>query len=727
MIRKLLATLIASASISAICAEKPNIVVIFADDMGIDCVGAFNEKLGLETPHLDQLAKEGMSFMDAHTTSAVCTPSRYGLLTGRYNWRSRLKRGIVGKWERPLIEEGRLTLPGMLKKHGYDTTMIGKWHLGFNWPKKGGGFTEKESEIDFKGAIKGGPNDRGFDYWFGDDVPNWPPYAWRENEKILGEITTTAKEIGITSYTGVGNGPAVADWSLEAVLPEYAKRCKKAIHEHAKSDAPFFLYVPLPSPHSPIAPDENWKGKSGVSDYADFLLETDWAVGEVLKALDESGQGDNTLVFFTTDNGTSPIAKFDDLKGKGVDLTASWRGNKADAFEGGHRVPFIVRWPGKVEAGVRSDELISVADIMATVAEVVDHDLPENAAEDSVSILPVLKGETLEVPLHEAVICHSISGHFAVRKGKWKILYSQGSGGWSEPREPAAAKQKLPDVQLYDLEADPKESVNLHDKHPEVVSELSAILRRYVEGGRSTKGSLQENHKGEKHWGHLPWEKPTPIVVSTPAEKDRSHQVTVSIQEELPDDGIVDLPTPFANIVRATSGKDSNFVRWSFNNDASEIKLHLLDKKQDSVQLVVVEKSGVQSDGLIVFSALDSAVVGEKAKLETHPGNHRIGFWGNGNDYVKWDLKTPGFAAGEYDLELVYSRAGNSEATASVTVNEKVIPVPLKSTGSWYVYQVQALGKVELTSADSLKVEVRSVKQSGAVMNLKAVLLHPRK
>ncbi len=476
--------------------------------MGIDSVDDFNQKLGLETPHLNRLASEGMSFMDAHTTSAVCTPSRYGLLTGRYNWRSRLKRGIVGKWERPLIEEGRLTLPSMLKEHGYATTMIGKWHLGFHWPKRGGGITEKEAEIDFTGPITGGPTDRGFDYWFGDDVPNWPPYAWRENERLLGEITTTAKALGITSYSGVGDGPAVADWSLEAVLPEYAKRCSQYIREQANETKPFFLYFPMPSPHTPIAPDENWKGKSGISDYADFLLETDWAVGEVLKALDESGQKDNTLVIFSTDNGTSPKANFEELEAGGVHLIENWRGYKADAFEGGHRVPFIVRWPGKIAAGSRCEEIVSLVDVMATIADVVDHELPDDSAEDSYSLLPLLLGKKIQEPVHEAIVCHSASGNFAIRKGKWKLLFCRGSGGWSAPREAVAAKQKLPELQLYNLETDPKETKNVYQQHPETVSELTAILRRYIEYGRSNPGERQQNHNGGLHWKNVPWDAP---------------------------------------------------------------------------------------------------------------------------------------------------------------------------------------------------------------------------
>lgn len=482
----------------------PNIVVIYGDDMGIDSVGAFNDKLGLKTPHLDRLAAEGMSFMDAHSTSGVCSPSRYGLLTGRYHWRSRLKAGIVGKWERPLIEEGRLTLASLLKEHGYVTRMIGKWHLGFHWPKKGGGITEKLPDIDFTGSITGGPNAIGFDYWFGDDVPNWPPYAWRENDRLLGEITTTSKAIGLTKYTGVNDGPAVADWNLQAVLPEYARRCSGFIREQADSKKPFFLYFPMPSPHTPIVPDKNWKGSTGVSDYADFLLETDWAVGELLKALDDSGQANDTLVIFTTDNGTSPKANFAELNSKGVHLTEHWRGNKADAYEGGHRVPFIVRWPGHVAAGRRSNETIVQTDVLATLAEVVGHEVPDEAAEDSVSLLPILTGQGEGQPLHEAVVHHSSSGYFAIRSGPWKLLFCRGSGGWSHPRENVALKEGLPPRQLYNLEADPKETSNVAEDHPEVVERLTATLGKFVKRGRSTKGTPQKNHNGAVQWGHLP-------------------------------------------------------------------------------------------------------------------------------------------------------------------------------------------------------------------------------
>lgn len=484
-------------------AAKPNIVLILADDMGIDSVAALNDKSGIPTPYIDSLIKEGITFSDAHSGSAVCTPTRYGVLTGRYSWRSRLKRGIVGKWERPLIEEGRLTLPGMLKGAGYQTACIGKWHLGWNWPKKGGGFTSKQQEIDFTGKVEGGPAGCGFDYYFGDDVPNWPPFVWIENGRMLG---VPATDLTFEKHYYSNNGIGVEGWSLEAVLPKITEKSVEYITNSAKDKEPFFLYFPLTSPHSPIAPSKEFAGKSGISDYADFIMETDWCVGQVLKAIEISGIAANTLVIFTADNGTAPgEANFAKLRANNAELQNHWRGNKADAFEGGHRVPFVARWPGQIKAGTKSAQIISLVDIMATCADAVGVKLPETAAEDSVSLMPVFKDATLETPLHEAVICHSISGAFVVRRGDWKLLYCAGSGGWSLPKDGEALKQSLPKWQLYNLAADPKESDNQIEGHPEMIAELTKILRSYVEKGRSTPGAVQQNHANEVWWNALPW------------------------------------------------------------------------------------------------------------------------------------------------------------------------------------------------------------------------------
>lgn len=480
----------------------PNIVFILADDMGIDSVSALNARCGIETPHIDRLIRQGMHFTDAHSGSAVCSPTRYGVLTGRYSWRSTMKRGIVGRYKPPLIGGDRLTVGGMLQDSGYHTACIGKWHLGWNWFDKNGKPTTNAKTVDYSKATSGGPVDRGFHYYFGDDVPNWPPYVYFENHKTLG-IPSVPKP----KETFGSPGLMMPDWSLEAVLPEITRRSVKYINERAKKNQPFFLYFPLTSPHTPIAPAEEFKGKSGISAYADFVMETDWCVGEIMRALSENGIEKDTLLFFTADNGTSPQCNFGELESKGVQLRYNYRGYKADIYEGGHRVPFTVRWPGVIPADSYSDQTICLTDFMATVADVIGYELPPNAAEDSLSLMPILKGDDSEKALHEAVINHSISGHFAVRKGKWKLAFSQGSGGWSEPKESAAKKQSLPKLQLFDLKADPKEQNNLHETHPEIVKDLSAILKRLVQEGRSTPGPAQSN-EGGPWWSRLPWPAP---------------------------------------------------------------------------------------------------------------------------------------------------------------------------------------------------------------------------
>ncbi len=496
---------IATLSVACFSATKrPNIVLILADDMGVDSVAALNEKCGIPTPHLDKLTKQGVTFTDAHSNSAVCTPTRYGVLTGRYAWRSRLKRGIVGQWERPLIENDRLPLPKMLKKEGYHTACIGKWHLGWSWPKKGGGFTNKLKEIDFTQSIKGGPLGAGFDYYFGDDVPNWQPFVWIENDRTLG---IPDNQVSFAKHYYSGRGIGMKDWELEKVLPKITEKSVKYINQQATKKEPFFLFFPMTSPHTPIAPSKQFQGKSGISPYADFLMETDWCVGEVLKALEKNGIADETLVIFTTDNGTSPKANFAQLRSKGTDLQHHWRGNKADAFEGGHRVPFIVRWPGVISANQKTSQLISLVDIMKTCADAVDVKLPETAAEDSFSLLPVLKDPSIKESIHDAIICHSISGAFVVRQGAWKLQFCPGSGGWSAPRDSAAKKQGLPNWQLFNLSTDPKETNNVVESHPEKVESLTKILKKYVENGRSTPGAVQPNHNNQKWWPGLPWSK----------------------------------------------------------------------------------------------------------------------------------------------------------------------------------------------------------------------------
>ena len=484
--------------------SPPNVVLILADDMGQASVGAYHPESGIPTPNLDRLAAEGMRFTDAHSGSAVCSPTRYGLLTGRYSWRTRMKSGIVGKWQPPLIAEERLTIADMMRARGYRTACIGKWHLGWNWPDAEGNPTTKAAEVDYTRPIRGGPLAHGFDHYLGDDVPNWPPYVWIEDARALAIPSETMEA---DSSNGVSAGPMTPDWSLEAVLPALTERCVEYVAEAAEADEPFFLFFSMTSPHTPINPAPRFQGASGVSKYADFLIETDWAVGEVLRALDEHGVAENTLVIFVTDNGTSPKCDFDGLAAEGVDLRAHWRGHKADVWEGGHRVPFLVRWPAAIDPGGVYDETVSLVDVMATVADAVGHALPDEAAEDSASLLPALRGEPRAALVNDAVITHSSGGRFAIHFGRWKLVFGPGSGGWSAPQDAAARKQGLPEYQLYDMAADPGEQRNLVEEHPEVVSELTAHFRRIVSRGRSTPGEPQRND-GPSWWKQLPWPKP---------------------------------------------------------------------------------------------------------------------------------------------------------------------------------------------------------------------------
>ena len=481
--------------------SHPNIVFILADDMGIDSVNALNQKSGIATPCLNKLMTEGMTFTDAHSGSAVCSPTRYGILTGRYSWRTRMKKGIVGKWKRPLIDEDRLTVGKMLQQCGYHTACIGKWHLGWNWLDKNGQSTEKPGDIDFTKPVKGGPTAHGFDYYFGDDVPNWPPYVWIENDRLQALPTGTMEP---DSSNGVSSGPMTPGWKFEEVLPTITQQCVDYIADRAKKDRPFFLYFAMTSPHTPINPSQRFQGKSGISKYADFIMETDWAVGQVLQAIDRYGISENTLVIFTADNGTSPKCNFEQLERKGAHLRENWRGMKADIWEGGHRVPFIAKWPGVIAPASTCGEVISLVDFMATAAEAASFDLPGNAAEDSVSLIGAFRQQKHKEIIRQAIVCHSSNGLFAVRKGKWKVEFCRGSGGWSSPKENQAKQQGLPPVQLYNLEIDPKEQNNVYEQNPEIVEELLAILKEYVTKGRSTPGTPQKND-GPAHWDQLPW------------------------------------------------------------------------------------------------------------------------------------------------------------------------------------------------------------------------------
>ena len=486
--------------------SKPNIIFILADDLGYGDVRCLNSEGKIATPHLDRLAAGGMMFTDAHSSSAVCTPTRYGLLTGRYNWRSRLKSGVQGGMSPPLIEPGRLTVAAFLQQNGYDTACIGKWHLGMDWPMRAGMEPFKDSiekgeagwHADFARPIARGPNGVGFDYYFGIAASlDMVPYAFIENDRVAARPDV---DLAFPMMLGRTNrmtrrGPGVAGFEAEAVLPTLTRKAVDYIAKHgadAQGARPFFLYLPLNAPHTPIAPTKEWQGKSGLNSYADFVMQTDASVGEVLRALDKSGLTTNTLVFFASDNGCSPEAQFDELRAKGHNPSAQFRGTKADIFDGGHHIPFLARWPGRVKAGSTSDQLVCLNDLFATVAEILGRRLPENAAEDSVSLLPVLEGRATQ-PVREALVHHSINGSFAIRRGKWKLELCADSGGWSVPRPGTPASQKLPPVQLYDLATDMAETNNVQAAHPEIVAQLTKLLEKYAADGRSTPGTPQTN------------------------------------------------------------------------------------------------------------------------------------------------------------------------------------------------------------------------------------------
>jgi arylsulfatase A-like enzyme len=466
---------------------KPNIVYLLADDLGYGDIQCLNPQRGkIRTLHIDQLAAQGMTFTDAHGGSSVCTPTRYGLLTGRYAWRTVLQRGVLdGSDDPPLIAAGRLTVPALLKQHGYATAGIGKWHLGFGSQVPGGTKVPDKKTLQRKNGGKrepgglglpagsriiDGPITRGFDYFWGCSNARTMS-GLIENDKVIENIKPIT------------------------MLPRLGQRAVAYVAEHAadaKAGKPFFLYVPLTSPHTPIMPTPEWQGKSGLGEYGDFVMQTDALVGAVLAALDEHGLTENTLVVFTSDNGCSPAAGTDKLEKQEHFASAQYRGYKSDIWDGGHRVPFFVRWPGKVKAGSHSTQLICHTDLMATCAEILGAKLPAAAAEDSVSILPALL-ETATAPLHEAVVHHSINGLFAIRQGPWKLELCPGSGGWSKPGDADAAKQGLPAVQLYDVSTDAAETRNVQAQNPEVVARLTSLLDKYVAEGRSTPGPKQAN------------------------------------------------------------------------------------------------------------------------------------------------------------------------------------------------------------------------------------------
>lgn len=503
------------------CSEKPkeksqlpNIIVILADDLGYGDIKAFNSESKILTPQIDQLASEGMIFTDAHTPSAVCTPTRYGFLTGRYNWRSRLKSGVLTGKSKALIEDDRTTIADVLRRQGYHTAFIGKWHLGWDW-----GLTEGDSligegwnpqdfdQLDFTKPVTHNPNDLGFDYAYGHSGSlDMAPYVYVENGKVTAIPDTVTVNKG--KYSWWREGPTSPDFDHEKVTPNFFERSIQYIGEQSKKGKPFFLYLALPSPHTPILPPAEWQDRSGLAPYGDFMMMIDDYVGQVNEAIRRAGIEENTIVIFTSDNGGSPAAGLDVMEAKGHYSSYIYRGHKADIYEGGHRVPFIIKWPLNIQKGTSRDETICLTDLLATSAELTGYQLKENEGEDSYSLLSLFDVNHKVNEFREATVHHSIEGYFAIRQGDWKLIVAKGSGGWSFPKPGDPAEAELPEVQLYNLASDPGETKNVFAENTEKVASLKALLIKYIKEGRSTPGAPQSNDQIDGEWkqiGFVEW------------------------------------------------------------------------------------------------------------------------------------------------------------------------------------------------------------------------------
>ncbi|HET9571574.1 MAG TPA: arylsulfatase [Bacteroidales bacterium] len=479
--------------------DKPNIIVILADDLGYGDLSCNNEHSKINTPNIDRIASQGVRFTDGHTSSAVSSPTRYGLLTGRYNWRSTLKSGVLNGYSAPLITQGRETIASMLQKNGYATGCFGKWHLGWTWS----GIENGNTNVDFSKKITNGPTSLGFDTYLGFcGSLDMPPYVWVKDDMPTMVPTKYTQSEGQAMWR---KGLTSDDFVHNQALLVITDKTKQFIHEKSHQDKPFFVYMPLSAPHTPILPIGSHIGKSGLENpYADFVLMVDSIVGEITLQLKKDGISENTMLVFISDNGCSPSADFVQLLSKGHNPSYIFRGNKADIFEGGHRVPYIVSYPKAVTPGV-SDQIVCTTDLFATFADLIGDKYGDNTAEDSYSFMKALK-LTTSAPQREYLVSHSINGSFAIRKGDWKVAFCPSSGGWSFPRpeKDTSIIKGLPKVQLYNLKTDIHEDHNLQAEYPKMVDEFRSILLGYIHSGRSTEGKPQKND-GPAFWSQLKW------------------------------------------------------------------------------------------------------------------------------------------------------------------------------------------------------------------------------
>ena len=470
---------------------NPNVAIILADDLGYGDVGAYNPESKIPTPNLDGLAAEGMRFTDAHTPDGVCSPTRYGLLTGRYAWRTWLKRGVLNGSSPPLIEPERLTLADMLRQQGYETGMVGKWHLGRRWHLLDESRDQIVANVDWSKPVINGPAQHGFTYSFGLAKPAW---GFVENGKVLAQPTLAFDLTHLPAYLMGGNnnkGTKSPGFEFERMLPRFTEEAVGFIARAAEKAEPWFLYFAPLAPHRPVVPNKDFRDQSAAGLYGDFVAEVDWSVGEVLAAIERSGQAENTLVVVTSDNGPEVDAYRRILEYRHASM-AKLRGLKRDLWEGGHRVPFLARWPGKIPAGSVQDEVLCLTDLMATVAAIVGFQLPSDAAEDSYDMSDALFGADSDSPVREATVHHGSRGWFGIRQGNWVLInHPTGDNNGGANREPEWFRQQRlaqvhdQDVELYNLKEDPAQTTNLAADAPERVRSMQRLLESYKQDGRS--------------------------------------------------------------------------------------------------------------------------------------------------------------------------------------------------------------------------------------------------
>ncbi|MDW8078878.1 MAG: arylsulfatase [Thermoguttaceae bacterium] len=460
--------------------DKPNIVIILADDLGYGDLSCLNPESKIPTPRIDELAAAGMVFTDAHTPSSVCTPTRYGLLTGRYCWRTRLKQSVLLGFDRPLIEPGRATIASFLRAHGYATCAIGKWHLGLGWQNaEGKPVTDKDGTtndpgVDYTKPITEGPLTVGFDYFFGIAASlDMAPYCYIENDRVTAIPTEPTEGQGFPASWRAGM--RAKDFRHEEVVDRLAEAAERWLRQHkaTRPHQPFFLYYSLTAPHTPVLPLPAFRGKSQAGLYGDFVVQVDATVGRLVDLLRELGYWENTILILTSDNGSTMTIRSEFQK-YGHATNYIFRGQKSDIWEGGHRVPFIVTWPAGIPPGTRCDRAICLVDILPTVAEILGRPLPPGAAEDGVSFAPLLRDPDVNWR-RPPFVMHSIQGYFAIRDGEWKLIECRGSGGWSLPEN--KVPKDAPAMQLYHLGRDIRETTNLYPAEHKRAAELLAKLR----------------------------------------------------------------------------------------------------------------------------------------------------------------------------------------------------------------------------------------------------------